>query len=243
MARPRTGSIKGLAAHYRRSAAAETPVQRVVAALQSAIRAGLLAPGRRLVEISLAADLGVKRGAVREALRILAGDGVVELLPRRGAQVRRLTAADALEMLPALGALLTASVQLALPHVREPAVRRGLEKAIRNLEQATRAHDEARSQRAATDYIEALLQSHGNRYVAYLYEKLHPDLFHRQLGQVLKVVEWEAHFASFHRMHDALMAGDPAAAQQALAEQYAGMRRALEENHEQPPRAARGERA
>lgn len=233
MARPRTGSIKGLAAHYKRTAAGETPVQRVVAALQAAVRSGLLSPGRRLVEITLAADLGVKRGAVREALRILAGDGVVELLPRRGARVRRLSARDALEMLPALGALLSASAQLALPHVAEPSVRRNLESAIHNLEQATRTRDETRIQHAATEYIEALLRSHGNRYIAYLYEKLHPDLFHRQLAQVLKVVEWEAHFASFRKMHDALVAGDLRSAQNALDEQYAGMRRVLEQADEE----------
>lgn len=237
MARPRTGSIKGLSAHYRRAVAGETPVQRVVGALQSAIRTGLLAPGRRLVETSLASDLGVKRGAVREALRILAGDGVVELLPRRGAQVRRLTAADALEMLPALGALLSASIELAAPHASRPAVRRRLDAAIRNLDRATRSRDEAGFHRAATDYIQAVLEAHGNRYIAYLYEKLHPDLFHRQLAQVLKVVEWEAHFASFRRMHDAMVAGDLAAAQVALAEQEQGMRRALEAGAQPPLRA------
>lgn len=203
-------------------------MQRVVGALQSAIRTGLLVPGKRLVETSLATDLGgVKRGTVREALRILAGDGVVELLPRRGACVRQLTAEDALEMLPALGALLNASIQLAAPHIGEPAVRAKLDEAIEHLKLSTRNHDERAFQRGVTSYVDTLLKAHGNRYIAYLYGKLHPDLFHMQLAQALKVSQRDDHVAAFERMHIALMAGDPIRATAALRAQGQRMREAL----------------
>ncbi len=54
-----------------------------------------LPPGTHLVETRLAERLGVSRNPVREAIRILATEGFVEVSPRRGAFVAHLTAEDA----------------------------------------------------------------------------------------------------------------------------------------------------
>ena len=58
--------------------------------------------GQRLVEADLTARLGVGRSTVREALKILASHGVVEIIPHRGAVVRGLTAEDARNLLAVL---------------------------------------------------------------------------------------------------------------------------------------------
>lgn len=50
-----------------------------------------LKPGSRIVEAKLAEELGVSRSPVREALRMLADNGLVELLPRRGARITEMT--------------------------------------------------------------------------------------------------------------------------------------------------------
>lgn len=50
-----------------------------------------LKPGERIVEARLAEEMGVSRSPVREALRILEKDRLVELIPRRGARVTELT--------------------------------------------------------------------------------------------------------------------------------------------------------
>jgi DNA-binding GntR family transcriptional regulator len=50
-----------------------------------------LKPGQRIVEARLAEELGVSRSPIREALRMLADNGLVELLPRRGARVTDMT--------------------------------------------------------------------------------------------------------------------------------------------------------
>ena len=63
---------------------------RVVQQLLEELLAGRLAPGTRLREIELADRLGVSRTPIREALGRLARDGLVELLPNRGAIVRDL---------------------------------------------------------------------------------------------------------------------------------------------------------
>lgn len=62
-------------------------VENVHLALRDAIVAGELSPGARLREVELASHYGTSSTPVREALRRLAFDGLVELLPRRGAIV------------------------------------------------------------------------------------------------------------------------------------------------------------
>ncbi len=70
----------------------------IAAQLASAIRAGRYVPGERLVEARLTRQLGVSRGPLREAFRRLSAEGLVETVPNRGALVRRLTLAEALEL-------------------------------------------------------------------------------------------------------------------------------------------------
>ncbi|HEU5393699.1 MAG TPA: GntR family transcriptional regulator, partial [Candidatus Methylomirabilis sp.] len=55
--------------------------------LERRVIEGRLKPGQRLVEQECAADLGLSRGTLREAFRILANSGLVEILPRKGARV------------------------------------------------------------------------------------------------------------------------------------------------------------
>lgn len=61
------------------------------------ILAGDLAPGSRLVELAVAAELGVSRGPVRAAIRQLEAEGFVVVSPRKGASVATTTAAEGLE--------------------------------------------------------------------------------------------------------------------------------------------------
>jgi DNA-binding GntR family transcriptional regulator len=62
------------------------------------IIAGEEVPGARLTEPKLAALAGVSRSPVREALRILAGEGLVEIVPRLGAQVAQVGREDVTEL-------------------------------------------------------------------------------------------------------------------------------------------------
>ena len=59
--------------------------------LRQAILTGDLKPGERLMEIHLANKLGVSRTPIREAIRKLELEGLVTMIPRRGAEVAQIT--------------------------------------------------------------------------------------------------------------------------------------------------------
>ena len=67
--------------------------------LRDAILTGKLVPGERLMENQLAEKLGVSRTPVREALRMLELENLVELVPRKGAQVLDMTEKDIVNIL------------------------------------------------------------------------------------------------------------------------------------------------
>lgn len=67
--------------------------------LRQAILTGELQPGERLMEITLANRLGVSRTPVREAIHKLEQEGLVIMMPRRGAQVAQITEKDLIEVL------------------------------------------------------------------------------------------------------------------------------------------------
>jgi DNA-binding GntR family transcriptional regulator len=71
--------------------------QQVYERLHHDVMAGELVPGTWLRELDLAAMLGVSRTPVREAVRRLAQDGLLEISPNRGVQVRALGVAEALD--------------------------------------------------------------------------------------------------------------------------------------------------
>jgi len=79
--------------------------EQIAARLSERITAGTYAPGRRVMEQEVSAEFGVSRGPVREALRLLEKDGLVTILPRRGAQVTRLSIAEVREIFDIRAAL------------------------------------------------------------------------------------------------------------------------------------------
>ena len=79
----------------------------VLNTLRQAILTGELKPGERLMEIHLADKMGVSRTPIREAIRRLELEGLVTMIPRRGAVVAQITEksmADVLEVRRALDA-------------------------------------------------------------------------------------------------------------------------------------------
>jgi DNA-binding GntR family transcriptional regulator len=78
--------------------AAKGKLATLVAELDARIESAALVSGQRLVEADLTQEFGISRALLREAFRHLAAEGAIELVPNRGAEVRRLTKREALEL-------------------------------------------------------------------------------------------------------------------------------------------------
>ena len=107
------------------TAAAYTPITRrtlhdeVLERVRDMIIEGRLAAGARIHEGQLGQQLGVSRTPLREALKVLASEGLVELVPSRGALVRQLTGKDVQDMLAVLIALEDMAAPLACSHASD----------------------------------------------------------------------------------------------------------------------------
>lgn len=125
--------------------AAVGPIERiplheaVVGRLRDMIIEGQLAPGARLHESQLGETLGVSRTPLREAIKFLASEGLVELVPRRGAVVKRFSRKNVADMLIVLGVLETLAARLACANATEAGIAE-----VRRLHDEMMAHYRAR---------------------------------------------------------------------------------------------------
>jgi len=101
-----------------------TYVDEIVIAVRGAILRGTYEPGRRLSELELANQLGVSRTPVREALRALEKDGLVQRIPGRGIAVVEVTTEDVEEIYTIKSILEGAAVRLACQRVTDKDIER-----------------------------------------------------------------------------------------------------------------------
>jgi DNA-binding GntR family transcriptional regulator len=87
--------------------------------LREAILKGDLKPGERLMELQLAAKLGVSRTPIREAIRMLEQEGLAVTIPRKGAEVAKMTLKDMEDVLEIRDALDELAVRIACEKISE----------------------------------------------------------------------------------------------------------------------------
>ncbi len=103
--------------------------------VRALITDGELSPGQKIPERDLCERFGVSRTPLREALKVLASEGIVTLQPNRGARVSSLTVAELEEVFPVMGALEALSGEIACRHITEQELA-----AIRSLDERMVAH-------------------------------------------------------------------------------------------------------
>lgn len=108
--------------------------------LRQAILKGELAPGERLMEIQLADRLGVSRTPIREAIRKLELEGLVVMIPRKGAEVAKITEKDLKDVLEVRCALEELAVELACRNITDLQVEE-LKKNVKEFKKAIHGKD------------------------------------------------------------------------------------------------------
>lgn len=105
--------------------------------LRRAILMGDLEPGERLMELQLTEKLGVSRTPIREAIRKLELEGLVTMVPRRGAEVAQISAKNLKDVLEVRVALDSLAVRLACERITPEGIEE-LKRACKDFENATK---------------------------------------------------------------------------------------------------------
>lgn len=169
--------------------------------LRDRIVQGELAPGSRLNERVLAAQLGISRTPLREAFKLLAAEGLVELLPNRGAVVAPIDAARIRETLAVMGALEALVGELACAQASEASIAE-----IQALHYEMRAAHARRDLAAYFRHNQAihlkLAEAAGNTVLAQTYRQLNANVRRVRYMANLAPERWDAAV----REHDAILA-------------------------------------
>ncbi|TDD70367.1 GntR family transcriptional regulator [Actinomadura darangshiensis] len=174
------------------------------------ISSGRWEPGERIVERRIAAELGVSQGPVREALRQLEAQRLIESLPNRGARVREFTERDLAEIFPVRAGLERTAVEQALP--RLAGCLDALEEHNRRLGEAAKDGDLHEQMRLSIAFHREIVETAGNRLLVSVWEGLGIELW-TTLSLRLHHTEIYSKSAEHAELIEAFRRGDPRAPQ------------------------------
>lgn len=144
--------------------------------LRKAILTGELKPGERLMEIHLANRLGVSRTPIREAIRKLELEGLVTMIPRRGAEVAQITEKSLKDVLEVRRALDALCAELACERITEEEMEQ-LASACIKFEKATKTKDATEIAKADVELHDIIVAATGNRRLVQLVNNLAEQMY------------------------------------------------------------------
>ena len=144
--------------------------------LRQAILRGELKPGERLMEIALSQRLGVSRTPVREAIRMLEQEGLVIMIPRKGAQVAEISEKDLKDVLEVRLGLEELAVRIACQRITEEELEE-LEQAMKEFEEAMKRDDLGALAAADVKVHEVIYGSTHNKRLVQIISNIREQIF------------------------------------------------------------------
>ena len=174
------------------------PLREVVfRAIREAILKGELKAGERLMEIQLAEKLGVSRTPIREALRKLELEGLVVSIPRKGAMVAQMSAAEFEDMLVVRKSLEKLAASLACQRMTEEEMQ-DLERFANEMEDAMKRKNVIEIATADENFHECIYKSSKNPKLISILNSLR-EQFYRYRVEYLKIEENYQQLIKEHR--------------------------------------------
>lgn len=196
--------------------------------LRQDILRGDLKPGERLMEMALAERLGVSRTPIREAMRKLELEGLVVMIPRRGAQVANITEKDLNDVLEVRIALENMAMEKACDRMTEEELSR-LEEAARYFEKATAEGDLVKMAETDMAFHEIIYQASENRRLIQVLNNIKEQIY-RYRVEYLKEEETRNTLVREHKeLTEALRAHNVKKAQELSFQHIENQRRGIME--------------
>jgi DNA-binding GntR family transcriptional regulator len=190
-------------------------VDRVMEGLRAGIQSGRYVPGQRLIEADMTRDFNVSRGPLREAFRRLSAEGLLHIVPNRGALVRQLSYEEIVEIFQICSALEPLAARLAALAIDEGDNRRRFEAAIGEIWSEAPRLDPSYHQENRMFHL-AIFAVCGNAQLADLSRQLQLPLILLQLSGA-KTPEMYLDSVLEHReIATAILNGDGSAAEAAM---------------------------
>ena len=144
--------------------------------LREAILKGDLKPGERLMELQLASKLGVSRTPIREAIRMLEQEGLAVTMPRKGAEVAKMTLKDMEDVLEIREALDELAVRIACEKITDEQLKRLMD-AKDLLDTITRTGDVKKIAEADVSFHDVIYEATGNPKLETLLNNLREQVY------------------------------------------------------------------
>jgi DNA-binding GntR family transcriptional regulator len=207
--------------------------------LREAIVRGRLTPNQRLVEAEMSSEFGMPRAAVRTALVRLEHEGLVERKPHRGARVRLVSKAEAVEILEARAALEGLAARQAALNL-SPAGASELRGILERQGAALAREDLLGASDVNAELHAKIVELSGHATAQRLIRALNSQMVRYQFRTILipgrRTQSIEEHTA----IVDALTAGRPEAAERAMRSHLNQVAKALHTSRSEPRREATG---
>ena len=203
------------------------PLREVVfQTLRQAILKGELKPGGRLMEVALAERLGVSRAPIREAMRKLELEGLVVMVPRKGAQVASITEKDLTDVLEVRITLENFAIEKACTHMTEEDMDK-LWLASKQFERAIQEGDLVRIAEADQAFHEIIYQASDNARLLQVLTNMREQIYRYRLEYLKDELSRDKLLEEHRRLTDAIRRRDAAQAQRISFEHLENQRKAI----------------
>ena len=183
--------------------------------LRQAILTGELKPGERLMEIHLADRLGVSRTPIREAIRKLELEGLVVMIPRKGAQVAKITEKNLKDVLEVRRALDTLAVRLACKRMDET-YKKQLREACDEFAKVVKCSNTKDITEADVRFHDIINQSTGNDRLIQLVNNLAEQMYRYRLEYIKDAAYHKRLVDEHEEIYNAIMEQDEERAARAV---------------------------
>ncbi len=195
-----------------------TAVERVRDEVLAGLSEGRYVPGQRLIAAELAAKLGTSQIPVREALHILSGCGVVDLIPRKGARICELSAREFLNFLDVWGPICRLNYSTAADRLADPDAKRRWRQELDTIDTILDDLHAAANDRIAIDFFRSYMRLYhvcaainDNPYFLKIRTVLPVELYYRHVADILPGPLWDEYHANIGNVIESIAAGDRAA--------------------------------
>jgi len=194
--------------------------------LREAILKGDLVPGERLMENTLAEKMGVSRTPIREAIRKLELEGLVTMIPRKGAEVAKITEKDIRDLLEVRATLEALAVRLACERMSDETIEK-LNILKEEFARAAKKKDVNLIIRKDVEFHDAIFSSTGNDKLIQIVSNLREQIYRFRVKYIQEMPDYQVLIDEHEEIVENIKNGDIKAAEKMAINHIANQEKAV----------------